>query len=149
MRLELKHSWLKHNIGKTNLLYRKYKTYYNKISNINKLYYHHRKCNIPMHPDTLALIDAKVQLYIKQMDLLWCVIIYDEILDYKRHRAESYIPLGTWEKSIYISGFIENKKHIPQLRKAFQEKRNSNKPKMSFLDKVLKINEKLTSIFKM
>jgi len=101
MRTKLKAGWLQHNIGKTNKLFRKYKTFYNKIVNINKIFYAHRMSGIPMHPDTEKLCYDKVNNYLIQMDSLWHVMIYDELASefFTRHTVSKQ-NLGSGDKSI-------------------------------------------------
>jgi len=139
MTSEIKESWLKHNIGKGDLLYRHYRSYQKKIVNINRIFYHHRKCNIPMHPDTLKMCEDKIKVYLKQMDKLWYVMVYDDLPHAKwgLHKIVKELKLGTWENYVYISFYVDNKSKFPNLRKIYQEKKNAKK--VGFFDKIKSI----------
>ena len=125
MRTKLKAGWIKYNIGKTNRLFRKYKTFYYKITNINKIFYNHRICGIPMHPETEKICIDKITNYLMQMDSLWHAMIYDEIAPeiYVRHSISSFFPLGHCEKPVYINFYRETKAEIAADRRIFQERK--------------------------
>ena len=137
MRTQIKDSWLKAHIGKDKKLYREYKTHYNKIVNINKLFFHHRICNIPMHPDTKTLCLNKVDLHLQQMSLLYYVAADGELPTKPKiiqHKLISFIPLGTWEKSVYISYYVTSRKKFLNLSKERKPK-VEEKPK-TLIDKI-------------
>jgi hypothetical protein len=125
MRTKLKAGWIQYNIGKTNRLFRKYKTFYYKITNINKIFYHHRICGIPMHPETEKICIDKIKNYLIQMDSLWHAMIYDEIAPeiYVRHSISSFFPLGYCEQYVYINFYRETKAEIAEDRRIFQERK--------------------------
>jgi hypothetical protein len=114
MRTQIKDSWLKVYINKPKELYREYKTYYNKIRNINKIFYFHKIANVPMHIDTQTMLMAKVDNYLKQMNIIYfaaknCEVVSANNPKYKQHALSSYIPLGSGENSVYISRMASKK----------------------------------------
>lgn len=129
MRKNIKDTWLATHKGNDKRLYRKYRTFYRKICNINKLFYYHRIANIPMHQETKDLILAKVESYCIEMDKLYHVMITGEmpgekIRDY--HRIDRYISLGTWETYAYIGSFyISNLRQLPKLRSDYEYRKKT------------------------
>ena len=147
MRTKLKAGWLQYNIGKTNKLFRKYKAFYNKILNINKIFYMHRIAGIPMHPETIKICHGKLNNYLIQMDSLWHVMIYDELAPeyFKRHNIGTY--LGTWEKSVYVSFYRSSKSEIMSDRKSYQERKNQFKNQVKSAPLRIKLTDKIKSLF--
>lgn len=140
MRTQIKDSWLKVYINKPKELYREYKTYYNKIVNINKIFYFHKIANVPMHIDTQTMLMAKVDNYLKQMDIIYfaaknCEVVSANI-KYKQHGISSYIPLGSW---LYISRMASKKEFF----KICKEKREplvvTSLTKPTILEKIKKM----------
>jgi hypothetical protein len=78
MRIELKASWLEKHAGKDKRLYRRYRSYYRKIVNINRLFYWHRMTNIPMHSATIKACHDKVEIYLKQNGFNHAVLILED-----------------------------------------------------------------------
>jgi hypothetical protein len=71
MRIQIKDSWLISNKGKNHKLYREYKTFYNKIMNINKLLLQFHICGFKIDTHTEILCKSKIDLYLRQMDILY------------------------------------------------------------------------------
>ena len=125
MRTQIKDSWLKVYINKPKELYREYKTYYNKILNINKIFYYHRITNVPIHQETSKLLVSKIENYLRQMDILYyaakdCEVVTANMPKSLSHRLAYYLPLGTWENSVYLSRNV-SKKEFFQLCKLKRE----------------------------
>ena len=125
MRLKVSESWLKSNLGKEKRLYRRYRIYYNKIKNINKIFYHHKRCGIPMHQATIGICYDKIEICLKQMDAIWFVMIYDELApeNFNRHTISSLSPLGQDENGVYVAFYIEKISRLPDLRETLQKRK--------------------------
>ena len=112
MRIEIKDSWLEANINKPKRLYKEYQIFYKKIVHINKIFFNHRTCNIPMHEETIKLCSAKVDKYLKQMDLLSFVIINKRLPDSNDIIPRYKIIVGLYgypsqhETSVYMYNYI-------------------------------------------
>jgi hypothetical protein len=140
MKTQIKDSWLKVHINKPKTLYRQYKTYYNKIVNINKIFYWHRITNVPMHIETKTMLMAKVDNYLKQMEIIYyaakdCEVVSGNMSKYRSHGISSYIPLGTWEKRVFI-GLMAGKANFFKLCKEKREPMVVKTP--SLLEKIKK-----------
>lgn len=145
MRKNIKDTWLTTHKNNDKRLYRKYRTFYRKICNINKLFYYHRITNIPMHQETKDLILAKVKSYCIEMDKLYHVMVTGEIPGEKMiyyHHINGNIPLGTWITNPYISYYITSIEKLPKLkadyedRKKTYEKIKEGKTDNSIFDKI-------------
>ena len=108
MRIQIKDSWLLTNINKEKKLLKEYKTFYNKINHINKIFYYHKTCNIPMHEETKILCLNKVNNYLEQMNKIHFVVKTGRIplKEEKIHRIHKMLeifPLGDCKCSTYIT----------------------------------------------
>ena len=120
MKTQIKDSWIIEHINKPKDLYREYKSYYNKILNINKIFYWHRIANIPMHTETESILKGKVDNYLTQMSFIYAAAKDCEVRSKNvrsTHWIVRYIPLGCWEKSVYISNFQSKKDFLVLCKK--------------------------------
>jgi len=109
----------------------------------------HRIAGIPMHPETIKICHDKVNNYLTQMDSLWYVMTYDELAPetFRRHNIGGYIPLGTWEKSVYVSFYRSSKSEIMSDRKSCQERKNQFKNQVKSAPLRIKLTDKIKSLF--
>lgn len=123
MRKNIKDSWLSTHKGNDKRLYRKYRTFYRKIQNINKLFYTHSICNIPMHQETKDISIERVKSYCLEMDKLYYVMMTGEMPPEKiksYHYMIDWLPFGRWEKSFFIGSFyIPSIKELPKLKATY------------------------------
>ena len=127
MRINIKDSWLTIHKANDKKLYRKYRTFHNKILTINKLFYHHRLCNIPMHDETKDICLSKVNNYLLQMDKIYHLLITGDIMTEKRgyHYISNNIPLGTWENSMFIGHYISNIQKLNEMRADYEDRKKT------------------------
>jgi hypothetical protein len=124
MRINIKDSWLTTHIGNDKRIYRKYRTFYNKILNINKLFYFHRISNIPMHSETEKIILEKVKSYLIEMDKLYVIMVTGEMPPIKLRNYHNIKFPGSCKDSIYLGGsYISTIKELYKLKAGYKERK--------------------------